>query len=107
FRLFAVSALSLLAAIASAQAPTPAPKRARKPTPKAARAPPRPSPDPRPVEILKASCAKLAAAVSMSFTALGAYEVPSLWGPPLIYGRIYEVALQRPDKLRVSAVARG
>ena len=37
----------------------------------------------------------------MSFTALGAYEVPSLWGPPLIYGRIYEVALQRPDKLAV------
>jgi hypothetical protein len=43
----------------------------------------------------------------MSFTALGAYEVPSLWGPPLIYGRIYEVALQRPDKLAVITVGDG
>ncbi len=43
----------------------------------------------------------------MTFRALGAYEVPSLWGPPLIYGRIYEVALQRPDKLRVITVADG
>ena len=43
----------------------------------------------------------------MSFTALGAYEVPSLWGPPLIYGRIYEVALQRPDRLRVITVGDG
>jgi hypothetical protein len=43
----------------------------------------------------------------MTFKAVGAYEVPSLWGPPLIYGRIYEVALQRPDKLRVITVADG
>jgi hypothetical protein len=63
--------------------------------------------EPKAVEILKASSAKLAAAGALSFTALGAYEVPSRWGPPLIYGRIYEVTLQRPDKLRVITVADG
>jgi hypothetical protein len=104
--ILAVAGLGLVAALASAQAPTPPPKKAAKPAPKAA---PRPVPTPetRAVEILKASCAKLAAAGSMSFTALGAYEVPSLWGPPLIYGRVYEVALQRPDKLAVITVGDG
>lgn len=91
-------------AFGQAAAPTPAPK--MKPAPKAAPAP-RPTPETRAIEVLKASCAKLAAAGSMSFTALGAYEVPSLWGPPLIYGRIYEVALQRPDKLAVITVGDG
>jgi len=106
--LVATALLSLAAAgLSSAQtaAPTPAPK--KKTVPRAA--PPRtlPAPEARAVEILKASCAKLAAAGSMSFTALGAYEVPSLWGPPLIYGRIYEVALQRPDKLAVITIGDG
>jgi hypothetical protein len=91
-------------AFGQAAAPTPVPR--KRPAPKAAPAP-RPTPETRAVEILKASCAKLAAAGSMSFTALGAYEVPSLWGPPLIYGRIYEVALQRPDKLAVITVGDG
>ena len=91
-------------AFGQAAAPTPVPR--KRPTPKAAPAP-RPTPEAQAVEILKASCAKLAAAGSMSFTALGAYEVPSLWGPPLIYGRIYEVALQRPDKLAVLTVGDG
>jgi hypothetical protein len=79
------------------------------PPPAAAPAPPRPAPvkEPGAIEILKASCDKLAAARSLSFTALGAYEVPSLWGPPIIYGRIYEVTLKRPDKLRVITVADG
>jgi hypothetical protein len=88
-----------------AQAPvTPAAKKTAAP-----RATPRPLPEPeaKAIEILKASCAKLAAAGSVSFTALGAYEVPSLWGPPLIYGRIYEVVLQRPDKLAVVTVGDG
>ncbi len=102
-------AASLLAAGASAQAPKPTPAPGKKPAPKSAAAAPRPVPTPetRAVDILKASCAKLAAAGSMSFTALGAYEVPSLWGPPLIYGRIYEVALQRPDKIAVITVGDG
>ena len=97
--------LSLAAVLATAQTPAPAVKKAapaRAPTPV-----PTPVIDPRAIEVLKASCAKLAAAGSMSFTALGAYEVPSLWGPPLIYGRTYEVTLQRPDKLRVITVGDG
>ena len=97
-------ALALAAAVAQAQ--TPAPKKVPRPkTTPAAR--PLPAPEARAVDILKVSCAKLAAAGSMSFTALGAYEVPSLWGPPLIYGRIYEVALQRPDKIAVITVGDG
>ena len=102
-------AASLLAAGASAQTAKPTPAPGKKPAPKTAPAAPRPVPTPetRAVDILKASCAKLAAAGSMSFTALGAYEVPSLWGPPLIYGRIYEVALQRPDKIAVITVGDG
>lgn len=57
----------------------PAPPAAKKTT--APRTTPRalPEPEARAIELLKASCAKLAAAGSMSFTALGAYEVPSLW----------------------------
>jgi hypothetical protein len=106
---FALSlALTLVAAVALAQAPKPTPAPAKKPAPKAAAAPrPVPTPETKAVEILKASCAKLAAAGSMSFTALAAYEVPSLWGPPLIYGRISEVALQRPDKLAVITIGDG
>jgi hypothetical protein len=92
-------------ALGQGAAPTSPPNK-KKPESKAAPAP-RPTPETRAIEILKASCAKLAAAGSMSFTALAAYEVPSLWGPPLIYGRISEVALQRPDKLAVITVGDG
>lgn len=108
-RLAAVLCVSLAATVAGAQAPAPTPNPAKKAAPKKTTAAPRPVPAPetRAVDILKASCAKLAAAGSMSFTALGAYEVPSLWGPPLIYGRIYEVALQRPDKIAVITVGDG
>src|SRR5262245_41560495 len=101
--------VTLAAALASAQAPAPTPNPVKKPAPRKAAVAPRPVPTPesRAVEILKASSAKLAGASSLSFTALGAYEVPSLWGPPLIYGRIYEVALQRPDKLAVTTIGDG
>jgi hypothetical protein len=98
-------ALSVAAALASAQtaAPTPKPP-ARKPARKDV---PPPVFDPKAMEILKASCDKLAAAGSMSFTALAAYEVTSLAGPPIIYGRIYEATLQRPDKLKVLTLGDG
>ena len=99
---------ALAAAVGLAQAPAASPAPAKKSAPpKNTPPPPRPTPETKAVEILKASCQKLAAAKSMTFKALGAYEVPSMWGPPLIYGRIYEVALQRPDKLRVITVADG
>jgi hypothetical protein len=102
-------AVGLAAAAAMAQTPAPAPQKkksapAKGPTPAP---PPAPPMEPKAVEILKAACDKLAEAKSMSFTAVGAYEVPSMLGPPLIYGRIYEVQLQRPSQLRVITVADG
>jgi hypothetical protein len=57
--------------------------------------------EPKAIEILKASSSKLAAARTMSFTALISYENPSTFGPPLVYTTKNEVTLQRPDKLRV------
>jgi hypothetical protein len=45
--------------------------------------------------------AHLAAARTMSFTAVASYESPSWIGPPFVYMTTSEVTLQRPDKLRV------
>ena len=57
--------------------------------------------EPRAIELLKASSGRLAAARTMSFTAVATYESPSRLGPPLAYTTRSEVPLQRPDKLRV------
>jgi hypothetical protein len=57
--------------------------------------------EPKAIDILKAASARLAAAKSMTFTAVVSYESPSRFGPPLIYSTKSEVALQRPDKLKV------
>jgi len=63
--------------------------------------------EPRAIDILKASCARLAAAKSMAFTATVSYESPSRLGPPLIYSTRSKVLMQRPDKLRVITLADG
>ena len=47
--------------------------------------------EPRAMELLKAASARLAAAKSMSFTAVASYEYPSKLGPPIVY----TVALRR------------
>ena len=57
--------------------------------------------EPKAMEIIKAACDRLAAAKSMRFTAVVAYEHPSRLGPPLVYTTKSEVTMQRPDKLRV------
>jgi hypothetical protein len=57
--------------------------------------------EPRAMDLLKAVSAKLAAAKSMSFTAVVGYEYPSKLGPPIVYTTRYDVTMQRPDKLRV------
>jgi hypothetical protein len=57
--------------------------------------------EPRAIDLLKGMGARLAAAKSLTFTALGTYESPSLPGPALVYTTVSEVTLQRPDKLRV------
>jgi len=57
--------------------------------------------EPKAIDILKAACSRLAAARTMSFTAVVTHENPSRLGPPLAYTTRSEVTLQRPDKLRV------
>jgi hypothetical protein len=63
--------------------------------------------EPKAIEILKAASSRLAAAHSMSFTAVIAYENPSTLGPPLVYTTTNQVALVRPNKLRVVTPADG
>jgi hypothetical protein len=63
--------------------------------------------EPKAIEILKASCDRLAAARSMRFTAVVTYESPSRLGPALAYTTRSEVTLQRPDKLRIITPADG
>jgi hypothetical protein len=67
----------------------------------------KPGLEPHAVEILKAASARLAAAQSMSFTAVVSYESPSRLGPPLVYSTRSDVVMQRPDKLRVITHADG
>ncbi len=57
--------------------------------------------EPKAIDILKAMSARLAAAHTMTFTALTTYESPARTGQPLAYTTLSEVALERPDKLRV------
>ena len=51
--------------------------------------------EPKAIEILKAACARLAAAHSMEFTAVETFENPSRLGFPLAYGTKSDVLLQR------------
>jgi len=55
----------------------------------------------RAMDLLKATSARLAAAKSMSFTAIVTEEYPSGYGPPVAYPVRYDVTMQRPDKLKV------
>jgi hypothetical protein len=57
--------------------------------------------EPKAIDLLKAMGARLAAARTMSFTAVSTYESPSRIGPALAYTTLSEVTLQRPDRLRV------
>jgi len=99
----------LLAASANAQQPQQAPQASKPAKPskpgkrssKAAAPPVEPVLEPKAIDLLKASCSRLAAARSMTFTAVISYESPSRLGPPLVYTTKSEVTLQRPDKLRV------
>ncbi|MCU0528464.1 MAG: DUF2092 domain-containing protein [Cyanobium sp. Prado107] len=63
--------------------------------------------EPRAMATLRASSARLAAARSLSFTAVSTYESPSRLGPPLLYMTASEVLLQRPDRLRVITLGDG
>ena len=100
------SALALLlgAALAWPAAAQTAAAPAVKPAAKKAAAKPAPFKavlEPRAVELLKGMSARLAAAGSLSFTAVASYEYPSRLGPPIVYSMRYDVALQRPNQLKI------
>lgn len=107
--LLSLVAFSLRTEIAFAQgAPqTPQKKTAAKTKPAAASVQSKPVLEPKAIELLKASCARLAAAHSMSFTAEVTYESPSRIGFPLAYTTKSEVVMQRPNKLRVITLGDG
>ena len=82
----------------AAKAAAPAAKAAPK---KAAPQPAQPIIEQRAVDLLQAMSARLAAAKSLAFTAVASYEYPSRLGPPIVYTVRYDVALQRPNQLKV------
>lgn len=57
--------------------------------------------EPKALEVLKGMSARLAGTQGMSFKAVTTYEKPSRLGPPLAYGTVDLVNVQRPDRLRV------
>jgi len=94
-------AICLLASACVKRAPTQDAPQA--PTAAAQEAPPLPPlvTDPRAMDLLKAMSERLAAARTMSFTALSSHEYPSQFGPPVEYAMRYDVWLKRPGTLKV------
>lgn len=92
-----------LAGAAVAQAPTAkaAANATKAPAAKAGRQPAGPIIEQRAVDLLRAASDRLAAAKSLRFTAIASYEYPSRLGPPIVYTMRYDVALQRPNQLKV------
>jgi len=80
---------------------------ATQPGPGAEAEPVLPALEPRAIELLKAMSARLAAAKTLSFTALTTYESPSRIGPPLEYTTLSEVTVRRPDRFRVITAGDG
>ena len=107
-----VMALGLLVATANAQTPPqsskpPATKKKAVPAKKPVVTQPKPDLEPKAVEILKASSDRLAAARTMSFTAVETFESPSRQGHPLAFANKSLVTMQRPNKLRVVLTGDG
>jgi len=102
-------ALGVLLAIPNAQGkPQAAKKKVKAAAAEASPAPePSPSLEPKAIDILKAASSRLAAARTMKFTAVHFYESSSRHGHPLAFTTKSQVALQRPDKLRVIMSADG
>jgi hypothetical protein len=108
-RVLMLAVCMALATGANSQSGTPAPKasKAVKSTKKPAAPAVLMGLEPKAIDILKAASARLAAAKSMTFTAIVSYESPSRLGPPLIYSTKSEVTLRRPDKLKVVTLGDG
>lgn len=103
------AALCMSGAHAQQAAAAPRAAAAKAPAKAAAKkgSPYKPVVDPKAMAIIKAMSDTLAAAKSMSFTATVGYEFPSKLGPPLVFTTRYDVAMQRPDKLRILTLGDG
>ena len=99
--LLAVGIGTVLPALAQAVSAPASAAKATKPAKKAAPRAAKFVVEPRAMDLLKATSARLAAAKSMSFTAIVTEEYPSRYGPPVAYPVRYDVTTQRPDKLKV------
>ena len=95
--LLMIGALLVTGASAQGAQSAPAAKPAVKPAPNTIEA----VIEPKAIELLKAASSRLAAAKSMKFTATVSYEAPSRFGPALVYTTRSDVAMQRPDKLKI------
>jgi hypothetical protein len=94
-------ALFLVTGAANAQTTAPPVKKKITQTKKTPATPPKPDLEPRAIELLKATSERLAAAHTLSFTAVEIFEHPSRHGHPLAYATKSDITLQRPDRLRV------
>ena len=98
--LMSLLALSMVAGAASAQNTTPPAEKTTQAN-KPGATPPKPDLEPKAIELLKAVSSRLAAAHTLSFTAVQMFESPSRQGPPLAYAKKTDATLQRPDRMRV------
>jgi hypothetical protein len=105
--LMSLLALSMVAGAANAQTAAPSAKNQTTQTKKPPATPPKPDLEPKAIELLKAVSSRLAAAHTLSFSAVQIFESPSRQGHPLAFARKTDVILQRPDKLRVIHSADG
>lgn len=100
-------ALFMVAGVANAQTTAPPAKKQTSQTKHVPATPPAPQLEPKAIELLKASSARLAAAHTLSFTAVETYESQSRQGHPLVFANASEITVQRPDKLKVITLGDG
>ena len=103
----AAGVVAVALCLGSVHAQQPPKPTAKAPAKKAAGSPYKPVVEPKAMDLIKAMSDKLAASKSMTFTATVGYEYPSKLGPPLVYTTRYDVAMQRPDKLRILTLGDG
>lgn len=105
--LLSLAMMFVMAGAAFGQSAAPQPKKKTPPAATPAPVAPKLQLEPKALEILKATSDRLAAAHTLSFTAVELFENLTRQGAPLGYTAKYEVTLQRPDKLRVLKPADG
>jgi hypothetical protein len=101
-----MAAVTIAGVLAAAARPA-TPKRRLTPKPVAVVVPAKLQLEPKAIDVLKAASARLAAARTLSFVAVEAFESLSRQGAPLVYSHRSEVTLKRPDKLRVILTGDG